>query len=84
MASETPLIGVVLVDCARANAERGLAIATKQCGYGDDTESFQAALKSACSDMGVDIEGLSDLLESTQQPTRTIGIEIAPKTQSDL
>lgn len=41
MASETPLTGVFLVDCARANAERGLAIATKQCGYGNDTESFK-------------------------------------------
>lgn len=85
MASETPLTGVVLVDCARANAERGLAIATRQCGYGENTETFQSALQAACSEMGVNIHSLSELLETEQQQkSRQHGTVVAPETKDEL
>lgn len=84
MASSTPLTGVILVDCARANASGGVAIAAKRCGYGTDTAKFQAALKSACSDMNVTIDGLSDLDDDQSQWHPESGIEVAPDTLSDL
>jgi hypothetical protein len=84
MASSTPLTGVILVDCARANASSGVAIAAERCGYGTDTAKFQAALKSACSEMNVTIDGLSDLDDDQSQWHPEPGIEVAPDTLSDL
>lgn len=81
MASSSPLTGVVLVNCAKANAEAGLAIAAERCGYGSDTEAFQTALKAACVEMGISIESLA---ETEQSPGPVItGIEVAPDTLSD-
>ncbi|WP_017302440.1 hypothetical protein [Nodosilinea nodulosa] len=85
MASSSPLTGVILVDCARANATEGLAIATERCGYGDDTAKFQAALRSACSEMNVDIDGLADLVDDEPSILRAErGMEVAPDSPSDL
>ncbi|PSR18372.1 hypothetical protein C8255_07775 [filamentous cyanobacterium CCP3] len=85
MASSSPLTGVILVDCARANASAGLAIAAERCGYGNDTAKFQTALKSACSEMNVEIEGLSDLEDDEPAVVRADrGMEVAPDTPSDL
>jgi hypothetical protein len=58
----SPLSGVVLVDCAKANAKQGAAIAARQCGYGDDIQAFRTSLKQACLEMGIEIDTLSDLL----------------------
>ncbi|MBE9141009.1 hypothetical protein IQ254_28060 [Nodosilinea sp. LEGE 07088] len=84
MASSSPLTGVVLIDCARANASKGLAIAAQQCGYGDDIATFQAALRSACHDMGISASELSDLVadEATWRPQP--GIEISPESLDKL
>lgn len=85
MASSSPLTGVILVDCAKANASSGLAIAAERCGYGTDTAKFQAALRSACSEMNVTINGLSDLDdEPSAQRYAEPGIEVAPDTLSEL
>jgi hypothetical protein len=85
MASSSPLTGVIWVDCARANASQGLAIATQCCGYGDDTAKFQAALKAACSEMHVAIDDLADLVDDRQPQWRPKpGIEIAPDTFNKL
>jgi hypothetical protein len=85
MASSSPLTGVILVDCARANASEGLAIAAERCGYGNDTAKFQTALKTACSDMNVNIEGLSDLEDDAPAAVRAQrGMEVAPDTPSEL
>lgn len=85
MASSSPLAGIALVDCARANAEAGLAAATERCGYGDDESAFQEALKTACAEMGVDINELSDLMVSERpQWTAKRGIEVGPDTPGDL
>jgi hypothetical protein len=85
MASSSPLTGVILVDCARANTSSGLAIAAQRCGYGDNIAQFQAALKAACQEMNTSIADFSDLVvaEQPQLPLEP-GMEVAPDTPSEL
>lgn len=61
MVAKKPLTGVILVDCAKANAAQGLSIAASQCGYGDDVKGFLSALQAAGKEMGVEIQELEDL-----------------------
>jgi hypothetical protein len=77
LSGKQPLTGVELIDCARANAGQGRETAARLCGYGEDLESFQEALKQAGTQMGLEIESLRDLLDKS-------GIEVAPNTQSSL
>lgn len=85
MAAQSPLTGAVLVDCAKANAKSGPAIAATRCGYGDDVQGFRAALQSACDEMGVTFDDLSDLINENKQSWSTqIGFEVAPDTPSEL
>jgi hypothetical protein len=85
MASSSPLTGVILVDCAKANATEGLAIATERCGYGDDTAQFQAALRAACEEMNVTPRDLADLVDDElSQWNPEPGIEVAPDTMDEL
>ena len=84
MASEKPLEGVILIDCAKSNAKQGLAVATKQCGFGEDTERFITTLKQACQNMGVEFNQLEDLVTEQQQVKRQGGIEVAPDTPAEL
>ena len=77
LSGKQPLTGVELIDCARANAERGVEIATQLCGYGQEIGRFQEALKQAGTKIGLDIKSLGDLLG-------TPGIEVAPDTPSSL
>ncbi|MDY6937610.1 MAG: hypothetical protein SWY16_08075 [Cyanobacteriota bacterium] len=80
----TPLTGTTLVDCAKANAKQGIEVAAKQCGYGQDLDRFSQALTQACDEMGIQIEGLSDLLTRSNTPLPREGEVIAPDTPSDL
>lgn len=84
MAAKHRLDGIELVDCAKANAKQGLEVAAQLCGYQDNLPEFQQRLQQACHQMGVEISELSDLI--TDQPTISLesGIEIAPKTESEL
>lgn len=84
MASSTPLQGIELVDCARANAKQGLQTAAWQCGYGQDLNRFQQALEGACQGIGVNIDELSDLITQQQSMQQQGGIEVAPDTPSEL
>lgn len=73
-----------MVDCAKANAKSGPAIAAKQCGYGDDIAAFRAALQTACDEMGVEADSLLDLLnEDNQSWSAQIGYEAAPDVQAE-
>jgi hypothetical protein len=83
MTSSTPLEGVVLVDCAKANAKYGIDTAAEQCGYGKDVVAFETALKAACSSMGISLKEFADLSSDGEQH-RPSGIEVAPDTTSDL
>lgn len=61
MVSNKQLTGVILVDCAKANAGQGLKTAAYQCGYGEDLIGFLAALQTAGEAMGIEIQELKDL-----------------------
>ena len=83
MPSSKPLEGVVLVDCAKANAKYGVEAAAEQCGYGKDVAAFETALKSACSAMGISLKEFTDLADDSESQ-RPSGIEVAPDTTADL
>jgi len=84
MASPTPLQGIELIDCAKANAKQGIVVAAEQSGYGQDISTFQQELKKACQGIGVEIDELSDLITDQQTVRRDGGIEVAPDTPSEL
>ena len=84
MTNQTPLTGIELISCAKASAASGPVAAAKNCGYGDDVEQFRTTLQTACADMGVDIEGVSDLLTEQQQVIQEGGIEVAPESMERL
>jgi hypothetical protein len=83
MSSSKPLEGVVLVDCAKANAKYGIDTAAEQCGYGKDVVAFETALKQACNAMGISLKEFADLSVDSESQ-RPSGIEVAPDTPSDL
>ena len=83
MASSSPLTGVVLVDCAKANVENGIEVAASQCGYGDDINAFQTALKSACADMNIDLKEFAELSAGKRVNSRE-GMEVYPDTPGKL
>lgn len=84
MATSQPLKGLELIDCAKANAQQGIATAAKLCGYGGDLNTFERELKQACQDIGVEVKELSDLITAQQMMKQGMGIEIAPDTPSEL
>ncbi|MEM9803655.1 MAG: hypothetical protein AAF959_00120 [Cyanobacteria bacterium P01_D01_bin.56] len=84
MTSQTPLTGIELISCAKASAASGATVAADNCGYGDNIEQFRTALQTACADVGVDVDGISDLLTEQQQIKQEGGIEIAPDTSTSL
>lgn len=84
MASPTPLKGLELVDCARANAKQGIETAAHLCGYGDDLNTFSQELKVACDGMGVTVNELSDLITDQDELINREGEIIAPETATEL
>ncbi len=85
MSSSFPLTGLTLIDCAKANATAGPAIAAERCGYGKDIAAFQSALKSACTDIAVeDVDSVYDLITPQQRITTQGGEAIAPESPSKL
>lgn len=84
MSAKTPLEGIELISCAKASAGSGATAAADNCGYGNNIEQFRTDLRAACADMGVEIDGLADLLTEQQQIIQESGLEIAPDTMEDL
>ncbi|MGI8933312.1 MAG: hypothetical protein ACR2FS_04485 [Phormidesmis sp.] len=84
MAATQPLKGIVLIDCAKANAQQGAETAAQLCGYGSDISSFQSALTQAGKDMGVTLDDIEDLITDQFIAKRNPGIEVAPDTPQDL
>lgn len=84
MTASKPLQGVELVDCAKANAKSGLEVTARQCGYGEDIETFWQSLQDACQQMGIQIQELTDLVSDRQVAQMSKGIEIAPDTDYSL
>jgi ABC-type transporter Mla subunit MlaD len=81
LTAPSPLKGVELVDCAKANGNLGVAAAALNCGYGQDVDSFIENLRQAGQAMGLEIEDLNDLLDQANDP---VGVEISPDSPSSL
>lgn len=79
------LQGIELINCAKANAKQGTAIAAAQSGYGENVGLFVENLTKACQQIGVDISEVDDLITDQQiaKENRHV-MEIAPDTVSDL
>lgn len=84
MAASSPLTGIELINCAKANAKKGTGFAAQQCGYQERTEEFIDAVQGACQSIGVDIDELRDLIVDQQKVKVSPGIEIAPETPTSL
>ena len=80
------LQGIELIDCAKANAKQGTAVAAERCGYGNDLSTFSKSLTKACEEIGVSINEIEDLITDQQiaKENREQGHEIAPDTTSQL
>ena len=84
MTPSVPLHGTDLIDCARANASKGIAVAAQRCGYDDDLAAFEDELQKAGDYIGVEIHSFCDLITSQKQGEQKPGIEIAPDTLTQL
>lgn len=84
MASPTPLQGLELVDCARANAKQGIETAADLCGYGKDLNLFRQELEKACQQMRIEFHELSDLIKDEKSLLQMEGEIVAPDTPSQL
>lgn len=84
MASPTPLQGLDLVDCARANAKQGIETTADLCGYGKDISTFRHELEKACQHMGIGFHELSDLIRDETPLMQMEGEIVAPDTPSEL
>jgi hypothetical protein len=84
MSSSTPLQGLDLVDCARANAKQGVETAADLCGYGSDLNTFRRELAAACQKMGVEFHELSDLIRDETPLMQMDGEIVAPDSPSQL
>lgn len=82
MAHPTQLKGLDLIDCARANAKQGKAIACEQCGYGGNYPIFEVELKKACQEIGVKFDDLDDWVEEYRQ--ESLGVEFSPDSSTQL
>lgn len=78
------LQGIELIDCAKANAKQGVAIAAEQCGYDRNVGLFVENLHKACQQIGVNINELEDLITDQQIAKKEKVMDVAPDTVSDL
>ncbi len=79
------LQGIELINCAKANAKQGVAIAAENCGYDENIGLFIENLNKACQQIGVDIDELDDLITDQQVAKETRKpIEISPDSNSQL
>ena len=79
------LQGIELIDCAKANAKKGVAYAAKQSGYDNNISLFQHNLQQACQEIGVSIDNIQDLITDQQLAKENKKpIEISPDTATDL
>ena len=78
------LQGIELIDCAKANAKQGVAIAAEQCGYDRNVGLFVENLHKACQQIGVNIQEFDDLITDQEIAKQEKVMDIAPDTVSEL
>ena len=76
MASTTPLTGIDLVDCAKANGAEIIKVAAERCGYGDNIERFEEQLRIACEGLGIHIKGFDNLNNPSDSPPEELPPEV--------
>jgi hypothetical protein len=81
MTSSIPLQGTELIDCVRANGNKGIAVVAQRCGYHNDIALFEQELKKAGEAIGVEIQSFNHLVDTPPAGSRKPGIEIALKHQ---
>lgn len=84
MAANSPLTGIALIDCAKANATQGIEAAARLCGYEGNIANFQQALKKAGEDMGVTLTELDDLITDQSVAKRQNVLDVAPDSPQNL
>jgi hypothetical protein len=84
MTPSAPLQGTDLIDCARANATKGIEITAQRCGYGEDLATFERELKQAGDYIGIEIHSFNDLITDQQKQEQEPGIEVAPDSPTQL
>lgn len=83
MASSAPLSGTDLIDCARANATKGIVVAAQRCGY-EDMATFERELQKAGEHIGVEINSFANLIAGGKDSKQEQGVEVAPETPTRL
>lgn len=79
------LQGIELINCAKANAKQGSAVAAKLAGYESNVGLFIENLHVACQQIGVDINEIEDLITDQQIAKENRKVQdVAPDTASDL
>ncbi|MEM9271503.1 MAG: hypothetical protein AAGA80_00880 [Cyanobacteria bacterium P01_F01_bin.143] len=61
LSGKEPITGAELIHCARGNGYTGVENTAKLCGYASNIKDFQAALKQACEEAGLDITAVKSL-----------------------
>lgn len=82
MTSSAPLRGTDLIDCARANAKKGIEVTAQRCGYGSDLATFERELQQAGKHIGVEIHGFDDLTHPGK--AKQAGEAVGPDSLSEL
>lgn len=83
MASTAPMTGSELIDCARANAPKGVEVAASRSGYGNNVAAFEAALRQAGDHIGIEINSFEDLIHPANDRQED-GVEVSPDSLSEL
>lgn len=79
------LQGIELIDCAKANAKQGTAIAAERCGYDNNIGLFIENLTKACQQIGVNFSEIEDLITDQQiAKEKSKVVEVAPDTNTQL
>ncbi|MBW4699058.1 MAG: hypothetical protein KME03_14390 [Aphanocapsa lilacina HA4352-LM1] len=84
MAAPAPLKGSELIDCAKANAGLGMAVACTRSGYGRDEALFLSELRKACGAIGIDLTSFDQLASDSGANPAIEGAVVAPESQDEL
>lgn len=85
MASTTPLTGIELIDCAKANGNQDVVVAAERYGYGNNIALFEQQLRDACEEIGIHNQEFSRLNDIDGQTSEDdAGVIIAPDTSGQI
>lgn len=80
----TPLKGIMLAGYAKANADFGLTVAAKKCGYGSDIARFVEELEAVCTSVNIEDRELFSLMAERSQIRELQPAELGMDVSSEL